>query len=66
MQTNPHFSIHAGLFFIPTAGYGSAAVAGDDAMAASYFIAFTRPAGPVLLGALGLALLKAVIFGVDI
>lgn len=54
------------LLFIPTKGYGSAEVAGDDAMVMSYVIGYTRPLGKVLLGALGLALLKAIVFGVNV
>lgn len=51
------------LFAVPTEGYGSAEKAAGDAMFMSYVIAFTRPIGGLLLGLLGLALLKAVIFG---
>jgi hypothetical protein len=54
-----------------TKGYGSLEASlskgqGGDIVGMSYVIAATRPAGPVLLGLLGIALLKAVIFGVDV
>mmetsp|Transcript_35787 Transcript_35787/g.47239 ORF Transcript_35787/g.47239 Transcript_35787/m.47239 type:complete len:228 (-) Transcript_35787:553-1236(-) len=46
-----------GILAVPTTGYGSAEVAGDDAIVMSYIIAFTRPAGaPLLLGLVGLLL----------
>jgi len=51
------------LLAIPTTGYGSAEVAGDDAVVLSYVIAYTRPIGGVLLGLLFAALLKPIVFG---
>lgn len=44
------------LLAIPTTGYGSAEVAGDDAVVLSYVIAYTRPIGGLLLGLLFAAL----------
>ena len=54
---------------VATKGYGSleASLAkgnGNDIVAASYVVGFTRPAGPLLLSLLFLALAKAAIFGV--
>eukprot|EP00596_Hydrurales_sp_CCMP1899_P007725 CAMPEP_0119038456 /NCGR_PEP_ID=MMETSP1177-20130426/7416_1 /TAXON_ID=2985 /ORGANISM="Ochromonas sp, Strain CCMP1899" /LENGTH=193 /DNA_ID=CAMNT_0007001093 /DNA_START=211 /DNA_END=792 /DNA_ORIENTATION=- len=49
------------LFSIPTTGYGSCEVAGDDVVVLSYVINATRPIGGILLTALFLALLKPVI-----
>jgi hypothetical protein len=51
-------------------GYGSIAASlakgnGNDIVGASYLIAATRPAGPVLLALLFAALAKAAIFGVN-
>jgi len=53
-----------------TTGYGSLSASlekgeGNDIVAVSYIIAATRPAGPVLLGGLFLALAKAAIFGIN-
>ena len=44
-------------------GYGSCEVAGDDAVALSYVIAATRPAGGILLTLLFLAILKPLVIG---
>jgi hypothetical protein len=44
---------------------GSAEAAGDETVYVSYLVALTRPAGPVLLSLLLLALGKAVIFGIN-
>ena len=46
------------LFSIPVSGYGSAEVAGDDAVVLSYVIAYTRPVGGLLLGLLFAALVS--------
>lgn len=44
------------LLAVPVRGYGSAEVAGDDAVAMSYVIAFTRPIGAPLLATLAFLL----------
>lgn len=46
---------------IAPSGYASAEVAGDDAIAMSYLIAFTRPIGAPLLATLGLLLVSPAI-----
>jgi hypothetical protein len=46
------------LFTVATTGYGSAEVAGDDAVVMSYVINATRPIGAPLLALLFIALLK--------
>jgi hypothetical protein len=43
---------------VPVSGYGSAEVAGEDAVVLSYIIDITRPIGKPLLAILFLCLLK--------
>ena len=56
---------------VATRGYGSLEASlskggGGDMVGASYVVAATRPVGKILLGLLGAALLKAIIFGVEV
>lgn len=51
------------LFNVPTSGYGSAEVAGEETMVLSYVIDVTRPLGKPLLAILFLLLLKPFVFG---
>lgn len=51
------------LLCVQTTGYGSASVAGDETVYASYLISATRPLGKVLLALLFIALTKPLIWG---
>lgn len=56
VQRNPN------ILSVPTKGYGSAEVAGDETIVMSYVLNATRPIGKPLLAILFLALAKPVIF----